>query len=237
MLRFMYPILVALVAVPASAQIISGPVTVIDGDTLDMTGTRIRLIGIDAPEAKQACTRAGAPWACGVEATASLTEIIQGQSVSCTAQGTDTYDRMLATCQTRMTDLGREMVRRGMAVPLGNAGPDYHDAAAVAQRLSYGLWSGTFQTPADWRAANPREASPPARQQPSIINASSERAAQPSGRRYTNALGCAIKGNHSRRGDFIYHLPGQKYYNVTRPEALFCTEREAQAAGFRRSKE
>jgi len=43
-------------------------------------------------------------------------------------------------------------------------------------------------------------------------------------RRYTNAFGCAIKGNHSRYGDYIYHLPGQKYYDGTRPEALFCTE-------------
>lgn len=54
---------------------------------------------------------------------------------------------------------------------------------------------------------------------------------------YANARGCAIKGNHSRDGEFIYHLPGQRYYEVTRPEALFCTEREAMAAGFRRSRE
>jgi hypothetical protein len=56
-------------------------------------------------------------------------------------------------------------------------------------------------------------------------------------RRYTNARGCAIKGNQSRHGELIYHLPGQRYYNVTRPEALFCSEREARAAGFRRAKE
>jgi hypothetical protein len=67
---------------------------------------------------------------------------------------------------------------------------------------------------------------------------SPQRASAPSGeRRITNALGCAIKGNHSRYGDYIYHLPGQRYYDVTRPEALFCTESEAIAAGFRRSKE
>jgi endonuclease YncB( thermonuclease family) len=222
--------------VPASAQIISGPVTVIDGDTLDMTGTRIRLIGIDAPESKQTCTRAGAPWACGAEATASLAEIIQGQSVTCTAQGTDVYGRTLASCKARTIDIGREMVRRGMAVVRDNAAPDYHDAAAVAQRLSYGLWSGTFQTPADWRAANPREASPPARQQRASSDAAPSRASQPSGRRYTNALGCAIKGNRSIRGEWIYHLPGQQFYDATRPEELFCTEREAVAAGYRRAK-
>lgn len=55
--------------------------------------------------------------------------------------------------------------------------------------------------------------------------------------RYASARGCVIRGNQSRYGDYIYHLPGQRYYDVTRPEALFCTEREAMAAGFRRSKE
>jgi len=38
-------------SVPASAQVIVGNATVIDGDTIDMTGTRIRLAHIDAPEA------------------------------------------------------------------------------------------------------------------------------------------------------------------------------------------
>jgi endonuclease YncB( thermonuclease family) len=36
------------VAAPLEAQTLTGPATVIDGDTIDMTGTRIRLIGIDA---------------------------------------------------------------------------------------------------------------------------------------------------------------------------------------------
>jgi hypothetical protein len=30
---------------------------------------------------------------------------------------------------------------------------------------------------------------------------------------------CLIKGNHSRRGDWIYHLPGMPYYDDTRAEA------------------
>lgn len=46
---------------------------------------------------------------------------------------------------------------------------------------------------------------------------------------------CRIKGNHSRRGDWIYHLPGMPYYDATRAEAYFCTEAQAQAAGYRRA--
>ena len=54
---------------------------------------------------------------------------------------------------------------------------------------------------------------------------------------YRNAFGCAIKGNVSQlNGEYIYYLPGMNYYDGTRPERLFCTEEEAQAAGFRRSR-
>ena len=46
---------------------------------------------------------------------------------------------------------------------------------------------------------------------------------------------CNIKGNHSRKGEWIYHLPGMPYYDRTRPEEIFCTEAEARAAGYRRA--
>ena len=42
-------------AVSAGAQTVSGVVRVIDGDTFDLGGTRIRLHGIDALEASQTC--------------------------------------------------------------------------------------------------------------------------------------------------------------------------------------
>ncbi|MFN4020283.1 MAG: thermonuclease family protein [Erythrobacter sp.] len=225
------------ISVPARAEIIAGPASVIDGDTLDMTGTRIRLIGIDAPESAQTCTRNGQTWACGEEATQTLREIIGMAKLTCTAQGTDAYGRTLAVCETSVFDVGREMVRRGMAVTSRDAPYDYESAAEIARQMQFGLWRGEFQPPDEWRAANPQAMPRLAR---ADTAARSPRAASPraaSERRYTNAFGCAIKGNHSRRGDFIYHLPGQKYYEATRPEALFCTEREAQAAGFRRSKE
>src|SRR3954452_3038652 len=54
--------------------------------------------------------------------------------------------------------------------------------------------------------------------------------------------GCAIKGNINRKtGDRVYHLPGQKHYDevTVEPQAgerWFCTEDEAQASGWRRSK-
>jgi endonuclease YncB( thermonuclease family) len=215
---------------PAAANVLAGPAEVIDGDTIDMTGTRIRLLGIDAPESAQQCRRDGQAWDCGRDAAAAMQEIVGAGPLECTARGTDRYGRTLATCRNALFDLGHEMVRRGLAVPFGEDAPyEYGEARDLARRLGFGLWAGEFEEPAAWRAANPRSAPVPARAEVA------ERPAREA--RYTNAQGCAIKGNHSRRGDFIYHLPGQRYYDVTRPEALFCTEREAIAAGFRRSKE
>jgi len=52
---------------------------------------------------------------------------------------------------------------------------------------------------------------------------------------------CNIKGNVSTRGETIYHVPGQRYYDKTEiaashGERWFCSEKEARAAGWRKSK-
>src|SRR5262245_41250346 len=48
-----------LVAMPASAADLAGQATIIDGDTIEIHGTRVRLFGIDAPESAQTCTMGG----------------------------------------------------------------------------------------------------------------------------------------------------------------------------------
>ena len=52
---------------------------------------------------------------------------------------------------------------------------------------------------------------------------------------------CLIKGNISSKDERIYHPPGCKYYAATvidpqRGERWFCSEAEARAAGWRRTK-
>ncbi|MFZ4453798.1 thermonuclease family protein [Salibacterium aidingense] len=42
-----------------------------------------------------------------------------------------------------------------------------------------------------------------------------------------------IKGNHSSSGDYIYHTPDSPYYDETEAEEMFCSEEEAEEAGFR----
>lgn len=47
---------------------------------------------------------------------------------------------------------------------------------------------------------------------------------------------CDIKGNVSQNtGEKIYHMPDQQFYDVTNAEEMFCTEEEAQDAGYRKS--
>lgn len=81
-------------AAPAAAQVVRGTATAIDGDTIDMTGVRVRLAFVDAPEAKQTCEKDGADWACGDEATATLAAIIAGQQLTCTVIDTDVYGQI-----------------------------------------------------------------------------------------------------------------------------------------------
>ena len=54
--------------------------------------------------------------------------------------------------------------------------------------------------------------------------------------------GCRIKGNISLNGERIYHVPGGEWYDETRidrsrGERWFCSENEAQAAGWRKAYE
>lgn len=53
---------------------------------------------------------------------------------------------------------------------------------------------------------------------------------------YSCPAGYPIKGNHSSSGEWIYHVPGGAYYDRTKPEECFATERDARAAGYRASK-
>ena len=85
-------------ATAAAAGIITGPVRVIDGDTLEIGDTRIRLHGIDAPESAQLCNdqRTGLKIRCGAWATSALETFIDDARVACSPRTTDRYGRVIA---------------------------------------------------------------------------------------------------------------------------------------------
>ena len=133
----------------------------VDGDTIRAAnGVEFRLFGIDAPELGQTCTEAnGKTWLCGRAAKAKLTTLMKGGNVNCESRATDRFGRVVAVCSAAgVPDLGEAMVRDGYATDLGGAaGNPYRDAEAEAQTARRGIWRGTFERPADWRLANPRE--------------------------------------------------------------------------------
>ena len=131
---------------------IVGKAWVIDGDTIDISGTRIRLLGIDAPESAQSCTDGNKrSWLCGRAATRELKALIAGRQLACEPSGLDRYRRVLAVCALPDgTDVNAWMVRQGWALAYGYSTP-YRSEEAEAQAAKRGIWTGTFMAPWDWR--------------------------------------------------------------------------------------
>jgi endonuclease YncB( thermonuclease family) len=215
---------VALFAVPADAATVTGQATVVDGDTLEIEGRRIRLFGIDAPESTQTCDRNGESWACGQASADQLRSMIGNFELTCTGYEHDVYGRLLAVCRLSGADLNQMMVADGWATAFRRYSEDYvaEEARARARRL--GLWASSFKAPEDYRVAEDAAvaSTEPSRRLPAVSR--------------TAPSSCLIKGNRNSRGEWIYHLPGRPYYAQTRAEQMFCTEEEAIAAGYRRSK-
>ena len=204
----------AVVSAPASttglAPPLVGPATIVDGDTLEIQGQRVRLFGVDAFETEQPRGR---------EASNMLRRLIEGQSVICSPRDRDVYNRVVAVCRVGATDLGAMMVRAGMAVAFTRYSFDYQPDEDAAREQRRGAWADAELVRPDAFRSEGRAAT-----------AVAQRLAGPAG-------GCTIKGNVNGEGERIYHLPSDPNYAGTRPEATFCSEAEAQAAGFRRARQ
>ena len=137
---------------------IAGRAKIIDGDSLEVAGERIRLFGIDAPEARQQCRDAqGADYACGRDAARILTALIGGRPVSCTLVTHDRYARDVATCEAKGHDLGEAMVRAGYARDYARHSKGRYAAAERDARAARrGIWAGESDDPAMWRKRETR---------------------------------------------------------------------------------
>lgn len=132
---------------------ITGAARVIDGDTLEVSGARIRLAGIDAPELAQTCADGrGGETRCGRQVRAALAEFIGSDVVACRPLDRDRYDRVVAACAARGRDLGTWLVENGLATALdGPRGRGFRSAEDKARAAGTGLWASGFERPSEWR--------------------------------------------------------------------------------------
>ncbi len=128
-----------------------GRAEVVDGDTLEIEGQRIRLFGIDAPESDQTCTKNDQAYLCGKQATTALASKIGSQAVTCREKDIDKYQRIVAICSVEGADLNRWMVAEGHAVAYQDYSIRYLFQEFQARSAGRGIWSGEFQNPADYR--------------------------------------------------------------------------------------
>jgi endonuclease YncB( thermonuclease family) len=126
-----------------------GVASVIDGDTIDIHGTRVRLSGFDAPERGRTCS--------GVNvyqrASFALSDFIGARIVSCTLTGAKTYEREVGTCSVDGRDLGELMVEAGWARdwPRYSHGK-YAAEEERARAAKRGVWANTC--PEIWGTRN-----------------------------------------------------------------------------------
>lgn len=136
----------------AVAQSIMGIASVIDGDTIEIHGTRIRLHGIDVPESRRVCMRpTGEEWRCGQQAALALSERIGRSTIRCEPRDRDRYGRIVAICFKGNDDMNRWMVASGWAVAYRKYSWDYVVDEERAHSGRFKLWSGSFEMLWDWR--------------------------------------------------------------------------------------
>jgi len=161
MTRLMVILLLLATLVPrtlAAEENIAGRASVVDGDTIEIHGTRIRLWGIDAPESDQLCRGGDSElYRCGQKAASALACLFFAiqRPVICTPKDRDQYGRIVAMCKIGDPgpDIARWMVSNGHALdwPQYSSG-QYAEAQHRAEEAGAGMWSGSFVEPWRYRA-------------------------------------------------------------------------------------
>lgn len=205
------------------ADALRGRAAVLDGDTVDVAGRRVRLDGIDAPEGGQMCARRTlGQWACGTASTYALFGLMHEREVACDVRGEDRFGRTLAVCFVDGRDINAEMVRLGLAWAFVKYSQAYVREEAEARAARRGVWTAATMPPWQWRETHRGMRS-------ADLGHTAASAGQPPG--------CTIKGNVTRFGR-IYHTPASPWYarivvDESQGRRWFCTEGEAIAAGWR----
>jgi endonuclease YncB( thermonuclease family) len=201
----------------AASGDVEGRGTAVAGDTLRVGSTTVRLTGIEAPEPDQTCAGAdGREWACGQSAKQALARILRNGRVTCDV-ARDSDGNGTGDCKAGDHDVATELVRDGHVFATTGLFAAYRGIEEQARTSKAGLWAGQATRPSDYRAQKWEEAK---REAPD---------------------GCPIKGSvrGSRRYYVVPWARGYERVRVSRSrgERWFCSEAEAQEAGFKPSEQ
>ena len=136
------------------SKTIIGQAKIIDGDTIHIKNNKIRLHGIDSPETKQTCKIDSQIWFCGKQSTEELKKIINNQSVECTVNDIDIYNRYVAICLVNDINLNQWMVKNGWAIAYRYYSTDYIIEEKYARDNKLGIWKSEFLKPYQYRKKN-----------------------------------------------------------------------------------
>ena len=131
---------------------ITGKARVVDGDTIWIGKTKIRLHGIDAPEMKQTCkTPKGKQSECGVLSKQFLSDLLSNREITCKGEEKDRYGRLIAVCFIDWMDINEQIVMEGWALAYRKYSEDYVRAENYAKSMRRGIWKTEFEPPWEWR--------------------------------------------------------------------------------------
>ena len=132
-------------------QATADEVKIIDGDTININGEKIRFYGIDAPEIDQECKKKGKIIRCGVLAKEILEDKIANNKPLCVKKGVDRYNRTIAECFINDISLSKFLVLNGYAFAYKKYSKQYVYHEKRAKILKKGLWSMNFEFPWKYR--------------------------------------------------------------------------------------
>ncbi|UZJ79625.1 thermonuclease family protein [Fictibacillus sp. KU28468] len=212
---------------------------VVDGDTLDVKfkngkTERIRMLLIDTPETKH--PRLGVqPF--GPESSKFTKTQLTGKKVGVELDVSerDKYGRLLAYIWIGKQNFNQLLLEKGLArvayvyPPNTKYVDQFRATQEKAQKAGVGIWSIENYAQQDGFHANSKA---------STANRTVSGGTSPASKQNNQVKtpekpkgSCNIKGNQSG----IYHMPGGQYYDRTKAEVMFCSEAEAQKAGYRKS--
>ncbi len=127
---------------PLTGELRAAPAqtAVVDGETLVLNETIIRLDGIAAPARGQICRAPDSSQTdCGAEAAAALAALVRGHEITCRLVGRDREGFPRAICDAAGQELNRALVASGWARARADT-PGLAPEEATARAAGRGLW-------------------------------------------------------------------------------------------------